>query len=343
MNINFGKKQKNSIRILMLSLIFLLILITFQVSITLGSSNLSLKDTFLTLIGLGTDKSNFVIFELRMPRMLLALMIGAGLGVAGAIMQAVTQNDLAEPGILGINAGAGLGVVLYILFIQGNSYDALSSIETYILPLAALLGGLLASFCMYLFSWKKGISPIRLILVGVAVNAGFSAVLILFQLKLDDSDFQKATIWLSGSIWVSNWTYVLALLPWLLILIPYVFYKARILNILALGDTLATGLGTAVEKERIKLLIAAVALTGVSVSVGGGIAFIGLLAPHLVKRLVGVKHQLVIPGSALMGALLVLLSDTIGKNLLSPSEIPVGLVIGIIGAPYFIYLLMKNN
>lgn len=149
-------------------------------------------------------------------------------------------------------------------------------------------------------------------------------------------------IWLSGSIWGTSWTFVLAILPCIVLLIPFALYKSRYLNVLNLGDQVATGLGTKVEKERRTLLIVAVAQGESSVSVGGGIAFLGLVAPHLGRRLVGPRHERFLPVKALIGALLLLVSDTLARNILAPSEIPVGLVVAVIGAPYFLYLLIRK-
>lgn len=322
--------------------IFMLILISLLISLNMGYIRIAPLDVIKTLVGLGTEKEKLVLFDFRLPRMVIAVLIGAGLAISGAILQGVSQNGLADPGILGINAGAGLAVVLFIFFFQGST-SGLGLLSIFVMPFAALVGGALAAFLIYIIAWKKGVTPTRLILVGIGVNAAFGALLIVFQLKMNPRDFMQATIWLSGSIWGTNWKFVLAILPWILFLIPFTIYKARFLNVLNLGDHTATGLGAPVEKERRKLLMLAVALAGSCVAVGGGIAFLGLVAPHLARRLVGPKHQVMLPTTALMGALILIVADTIGRNILSPSEIPVGIVVSILGAPYFIYLLMKTD
>ncbi|MNI33127.1 Iron-uptake system permease protein FeuC [compost metagenome] len=198
---------------------------------------------------------------------------------------------------------------------------------------------------IYVLAYKKneGLSPTRLILVGIAVAAGISALMIVLTLKLDPQNYQFVAIWLAGSIWGTNWKFVLALLPWLLVLLPYAFYKARVLNVLNLGEQVATGLGTKVEGERVRMLAVAVGLAGSCVAVGGAIGFVGLIGPHLARRLVGPKHQFLLPASALAGALLLIVSDTIGRSILQTSEIPTGIVVAIIGAPYFLYLLAKSK
>ncbi|ANU10813.1 ferrichrome ABC transporter permease [Planococcus antarcticus DSM 14505] len=327
---------------LAIAVLLIMILITFFVSLNLGMIAIAPLDVVRTLLGFGTERDELVLFDFRLPRMVIALLIGAGLAVSGAILQGVSQNGLADPGILGINAGAGLAVVLFIYFYQGSAAN-LGIDSIFLMPFAALLGGMAAAFMIYTIAWKKGVTPIRLILVGIGVNAAFGAALIIIQLKMDPQDFMQATIWLSGSIWGTNWKFVTAVLPWILFLVPFAIYKARYLNILNLGDNIATGLGAAVEKERRLLLVLSVALAGSCVAVGGGIAFLGLVAPHLARRIVGPKHQIMLPTAAIMGALLLLIADTIGRNFLAPSEIPVGIVVSAIGAPYFIYLLMKTN
>ncbi|MFQ3544618.1 iron ABC transporter permease [Halobacillus rhizosphaerae] len=317
------------------------IIVTMLVSLNLGVMHISPSEVFQTMTGNGSSQSHMVLFSFRLPRMFIALLIGAGMAVSGAILQSVTQNGLADPGIIGINAGAGFSVVLYIFFFQG-AVSAVSDFSVFLLPIASLLGSSVAAILIYAISWRNGISPMRLVLVGIGINSAFAALIIIFQLKMDPKDFLRATVWLSGNISGTDWTYVLALLPWILILIPMAIMKAGTLNSLHLGDDIAAGLGAHVEKERRILLFIAVALAGASVSVGGGIAFVGLVVPHLARRIVGPMHGALIPITAMMGALLLLLADTIGRNILSPSEIPVGLVVSVVGGSYFIYLLMKS-
>lgn len=322
------------------ALLFLLMIIMFFVSLSLGVIKISPGEVISTIFNNGTAKQELILFEFRLPGIVLALLIGAGLAVSGVILQAITQNELADPGILGINTGAGLAVVLFIYFFQGD-FAAASELSIFMMPFAALLGAIGAAALIYVLAWKNGVNPIRLVLVGIGVNAGFGAFLTIFQLKMDPQDFRQATVWLTGDIWNANWTFVAALLPWILILIPIALLKAHGLNVLHLGDDLASGLGTSVERERQILLLIAVALAGASVAAGGGIAFLGLVVPHIARKLMGPLHQYIIPISTLIGALLLMVSDTIGKNLLAPTEIPVGIVVAILSAPYFIYLLIK--
>ena len=326
--------------IILMVVLFLLLIFAFFLSLNTGAATIKPVDVWQTLMGSGSDKNELILFEFRLPRIVIAILVGAALAVSGAILQAITKNEIAEPGIIGINAGASLAAVLFIFFLSGIDIGISS---TYLLPISTLFGALLAAVLIYIFAWKGGISPVRLVLVGIAVNAGFNAILILFQLKMDPQDFDQAITWLSGSIWGTDWHYVLAVLPWLVILIPITMLKSSTLNIIQMGDEIASGLGIHMERERGIFLLIAVALAGAAVSVAGNIAFLGLVAPHLVRRLIGPKHQGLLPASALMGALILVVADMIGKNLLEPSEIPVGIVVSAIGAPYFIYLLIKTD
>jgi len=317
-----------------------LILIVFVISMNTGYIRLSPGDVFRTLFGMGTEKQELILYDFRLPRIIISVLIGMGMAVSGCIFQGISRNPLADPGVLGINAGAGLAVTLFISF-----YPTTAAAPVFLMPVLALLGAASAAVLIYVLSYKKnyGLQPIRMVLVGIAVAAGINAAMIILQLRLRPENFQLLQVWLVGSIWGTSWKYVLALLPWIFILIPYVFLKARALNVLSLGDQTATGLGTQIERSRLGLLAAAVGLTGASVAVGGGISFVGLIAPHLARRLVGPKHEFLIPASALAGGLLVIVGDTLGRWVLQPTEIPTGIVVAIIGAPYFLYLLAKSK
>lgn len=323
-------------------IVSVLIVITFIVSLNTGAVRIPPSDVLKTLIGMGSERQELVLFSFRLPRMVLALLIGAGLAVSGTILQGITRNALADPGIIGINAGAGLAVVLFISFVQG-SMTGLSTFNIFLMPLFALMGAATAAVLIYLFALKKGeVTPTRLILVGIGIAGLFSAAILIFQLRMEPRDFMSATIWLTGAIWGANWSYVLSLLPWIVLFLPLVLYKARYLNVLNLGDPVAVGLGTQVESERRWLLFAAVALAGSCVAVGGAISFLGLIAPHLARRVVGPNHYVLLPAAALTGSLLLLFADFVARHLLAPNEIPVGIVVAFFGAPYFIYLLIKT-
>lgn len=331
------RKKEKQARLVALTLI-LLISIAFLISLNTGHIRLAPKEVMMTLFGQGTDRQELILFDFRLPRMVIALLVGMGLAVSGTVLQGIVRNPLADPGIIGINAGAGLAVMLFISF-----FSTTTAAPVFMMPILAFVGAGGAAIAIYILSYKRneGISPIRLVLTGVAIAAGISALTIVLTLKLDPERYQFLATWLAGSIWGSNWTFVLAILPWLVILIPFVYSKSSVLNVLNLGDETAIGLGADLEKERRVLLAAAVGMAAASVSISGGIGFVGLIAPHLTRRLVGNKHEYVIPISAMVGALLLLVADTIGRWIMQPSEIPAGIVVAVIGSPYFLYLLAK--
>jgi len=338
---NEAQKRKVALRNLAIvtSCVALLILL-FIVSMNTGYIKLSPLDTLRILFGGGDDRENLILFDFRLPRIVLAILIGAGLAMSGCIIQGISQNALADPGLLGINAGAGLTVILYVLFCGANSF-----LSIFTLPFLALAGAGAAACIIYVLASQKGqaAAPLSLILTGVAVQAGISALTTVLAVKLDDSQFEFVAAWQAGSIWGSNWQFVLALLPWLLLLIPYVLMKARVLDILNLGDDIACSLGVAVRREQRGLLAAAVALAAACVAVSGGISFVGLVAPHLARRLVGPRHSILLPVCALAGAVLVSAADTLARASVQPTGIPTGIMVAIIGAPYFLYLLAKSK
>ncbi|AFC29229.1 transport system permease [Paenibacillus mucilaginosus 3016] len=317
-----------------------LILLAFIISMNTGVIRLAPVDVARTLFGGGTDQQKLILFDFRLPRIVISLLVGAGFAVSGAILQGVSRNALADPGLLGINAGAGLAVVLYISF-----FPVKEEAPVFFMPLLALLGAGTAAALVYLLAYKKeqGISSTRLILIGIAVAAGMGALMLVLTIRLDPKNYQFVAVWLAGSIWGTSWKYVTAVLPWMLVLLPLVFYKARVLDVLHLGEQVAAGLGVAIERERRRLLAAAVVLAGVCVAVGGGIGFVGLIGPHLARLLVGPKHRYLLPASALTGALMLLVADTLGRWILQPTEVPTGIVVAVIGAPYFLYLLSRSK
>ncbi|WHX42605.1 iron ABC transporter permease [Mesobacillus sp. AQ2] len=328
------KKQ----RIIVATLIVLIIL-TIIASLGLGYSSVSYGRILPTILGNGTFKEEFVLFEIRLPRIIVTLLAGMALAISGSILQGLTRNDLADPGIIGINSGAGLGIAVFFLFFP---IDAASF--AYMLPIVAFTGALLTAVFIYLFSYKKGIGlqPVRLILVGIGFSMALSGAMIVIISAAERQKVDFIARWLAGNIWGTDWPFIVALLPWLLILIPFTLYKANRLNLLSLSDPVGIGVGVSIEKERIVLFLTAVALAASAVSVTGGIAFIGLMAPHLAKALIGPRNQLFLPIAVLIGGWLLLFADTIGRNLLEPEGIPAGIMTALIGAPYFVNLLLKK-
>jgi iron complex transport system permease protein len=325
-------------RIIVFSL-FVLILVTIVVGLGFGFSSLSYERLIPTILGQGTFKEEFVLFSIRLPRIIITLLAGMALALSGAILQGITRNDLADPGIIGINSGAGVAVTIFFLFFPIDSGSFV-----YILPLVAFVGALLTAILIYLFSYSKteGLQPVRLVLIGVGFSMALSGAMIVLISSAERAKVDFIAKWLAGNIWGTDWPFIWALLPWLLVLLPFTLYKANRLNMLSLSEPVAIGVGVSIEKERIVLLITAVALAASAVSVTGGISFIGLMAPHMAKALVGPRNQLFIPVAVLIGGWLLMFADTLGRTLLDSSGIPAGIMVALIGAPYFMYLLLKK-
>lgn len=328
------KKQR-----LLICVSLALIIMTAVIGMGIGYASLSFDRLIPTLLGQGTFKEEFILFSVRLPRIIITLLAGMALSLSGAILQGITRNDLADPGVIGINSGAGAAIAVFFLFfpIKAGSF-------VYLLPLVAFVGASITACLIYIFSYNKnaGLQPTRLVLIGVGFSMALSGVMIVLISSAERSKVDFIAKWLAGNIWGTDWPFIYTLLPWLVILIPFTLYKANRLNLLALSEPVAIGVGVSIEKERIVLLLTAIAMASSAVSVTGGIAFVGLMAPHIAKALVGPRNQLFIPIAILIGGWLLLFADTIGRNLVNPDGIPAGIMVALIGAPYFVYLLLKK-
>lgn len=336
------KKQRYNTKrgVLVLVVLVAIMLAVAVVSINAGKMNLTPAEVLRVVLGRGTEKQNLIVFEFRLPRIVLAILVGMGMGVSGCVMQSLLRNDMASPGTLGISSGSGLFVLIFVVVFSAQGISS-----AFALPLLAFVGGITAAAVIFGLSYRRGkeISPTGLILTGVALSSGYGALTTLLTLKLNESQMDFVQRWNAGSLWGDDWKYLAVLAPWTLILCGYVFYKSRILNTLHLGNQTATGLGVAVKPEFLGLSLAAVALSSGSVSLGGNFFFVGMISPHMARKLVGPNHKLLLPASALAGAIIVLLADTITRTISLGADIPTGIVITILSTPYFLYLLAKAN
>ncbi|QIW78528.1 iron ABC transporter permease FeuC [Bacillus tequilensis] len=321
-----------------------LILVVSYFSLTSGSFSVRPAELLSTLFQIDPNPQyEILLFGLRLPRVVMAAIIGLGLGIAGTVIQAITRNGLADPGILGINAGAGAGVVAFMLLFQGQK-EVTSIAAAMGMPFFGLIGGLIAAILIYIFAWHRGhLDSGRIILVGIAINSGFSALSLFLSLKMDPQDYQMAMVWKNGSIWSANWTYITAVLPWMLLFIPILIAKSRLLDTIRFDEDTVRSLGISSNKEKTILLVACVAIISACVSVAGSMAFVGLIAPHIARRLAGVEHRFILPLSGLIGMLLVISADFAGKLFFQPAEVPAGIILAILGVPYFLYLLFKQK
>lgn len=327
-------------RILVISI--LLITITTVIYLNVGAVSISALDMIRTLTGFGTSKNELVLFSFRLPRLAMILIVGTGMALSGALLQGITKNDLADSGVMGINAGAGLFVVLYIFF-SGGDTQIVKLTQYWLLPVIAIAGGLLTAMIVYALTWSKGISAIRLLLTGVAINAVINALILIFQLKMNEYNFNRAMAWLSGDIWKADWPLIALLGGWTLILCILLSRQTKELDILRLGDEWSVTLGVKTEKSRLLLLLTAVAFASIAVAAGGTISFLGLLSPHIARRLTGGLSKYYLPVAVCIGMGITLVADLCAKLIFSPDGIPIGAMIAMVGAPYFIYLIIKAD
>lgn len=331
--------KKNVIIMILMSL---LLMVVFLIALSWGTYTMSFDEVVMTLLGQGSKLQSTTIFDIRLPRLCVAMLVAICLSTAGCILQSVTRNELAEPGMIGINAGAALAVVLLISSGQKTYYSEIGDASLFVMPLIAMIGSFISGSLIYRLSYKKGVSPTRLILTGIGVNVGINAFISLYQLNMAQGDYNQVLTWINGSLWGSSWKFFYLILPLTLVFLGLTLWKSKILDVIDLGDELAIGLGVHVEKERKMLFFYATALAALATSVAGNLAFLGLLGPHLAKRLVGPVHRRLIPMASLLSIMIILLADSISRNVFSPIEIPVGTTIAIVGVPYFIYLMLKE-
>lgn len=309
--------------------------VVFGLHLTLGDFPIPIGDALKTVIWGGGGRTDFIVNTLRLPRALVAFLVGCGLALAGVILQAITRNPLASPGVVGLNSGAALAAVAAIIVFP--------KFPVALLPFAAFAGALAAGAISYLLAWRRGVSPVRLLLIGVGVSAGAGAIVTFLLTVGKINDTKRAVLWMTGSIYGRSWEHLWPLLPWLLILFPVLLLLARQLDALRLGDELAKGIGSRLETVRAFMLLIAVSLAGASVATAGTIGFVGLMAPHISAYMVGTPGRRLLPTAALTGGLIVMLADLLGRTVFMPIEIPCGILIALVGAPYMVVMLYRKR
>lgn len=280
-------------------------------------------------------QSAMIVMEFRLPRILSGVLIGVALAVAGAITQALMRNPLAEPGIIGINSGAALAAVIVIIYLGGTSL--------HLLPWLSFVGALAMTIAIYVLSWRDGTTSIRIILVGIGLNAMAGGAAIFVSTLGDVTQMQQAMVWLSGSVYDSSWNELSVTALWLAPPLLLTLIAARELDVISFSDDAARSLGQRVNFVRASMMILCALISGAAVASAGLIGFVGLIAPHLARRLVGHGHARIIPVAGLAGGLLLLTADFLGRILIAPAQLPAGLMTAILGAPFFFYLLWKRQ
>lgn len=328
---------------IVLAVLIALLLISFMVTLCWGTYKISPSQVLNTLLGNGSKLQNTAIMSIRLPRMLVGIFVAIALSTSGCILQTITKNDLADTGIIGINAGASVAAVLFITYSTGAYYSELGQLSIFVLPFMAIIGAGVSALIIYMMSSRKGIKPKRLLLIGIGLNAGLNAFITFFTFRGGIGDYNRVLVWTSGSLWGSGWTYAKVIIPIVALMFIVVLLNHKKLDVLNLSDELAISLGLNLEKERKKFLTFAVILAGTATAFAGNIGFLGLISPHIARKLVGSYHKNFITISAMISIIIVILADAVSRNLFSPIEIPVGITVSIFGVPYFIYLMMKEK
>jgi iron complex transport system permease protein len=281
------------------------------------------------------DNRSLVVWNIRLPRVFVAVVVGMNLAVSGAIFQAVTRNELASPFILGVSSGAGLAILLTLVVFSGLST---------VLPLIAAGGGALAFLVVYAIAWQNGTSPVRLVLAGVIVGTVFQSLqTALFFFADDLGVVQSAIAWTTGSLTGTDWEQVRMALPWSVLALLLALVSSRQLNVLLLGENTASSLGMDVEKVRFALSGVAVLAAAASIAVAGIVGFVGLIVPHMVRNIVGSDYRKLVVGCLFAGPALMVAADVGARLALNPIQVPVGIVTGLIGGPYFLYLMRRQD
>lgn len=328
---------------IVLAVLIALLLISFMVTLCWGTYKISPSQVLNTLLGNGSKLQNTAIMSIRLPRMLVGIFVAIALSTSGCILQTITKNDLADTGIIGINAGASVAAVLFITYSTGAYYSELGQLSIFVLPFMAIIGAGVSALIIYMMSSRKGIKPKRLLLIGIGLNAGLNAFITFFTFRGGIGDYNRVLVWTSGSLWGSGWTYAKVIIPIVALMFIVVLLNHKKLDVLNLSDELSISLGLNLEKERKKFLTFAVILAGTATAFAGNIGFLGLISPHIARKLVGSYHKNFITISAMISIIIVILADAVSRNLFSPIEIPVGITVSIFGVPYFIYLMMKEK
>lgn len=317
--------------------IFTLILtiIAAIIAIGLGGVSIPIPEILSTIFSSSSEAVNAtIIWDIRLPRVLLAMVIGANIAISGALLQAVMGNPLADPGLTGVTSGAAACVL--VIMLAAPEY-------TQFIPIAAFVGGIIAASIVYALAWRRnGISPITIILSGVAVNALCGGVIGFLTIMYSDR-LPTAVQWLNGSLAAKGSNALMMVLPYAIVGWILSFFAIRKANIIRLGDQVASNLGENVNRIRIILSLLAVFLAAISVAAIGMIGFVGLVVPHMARMLVGSNYKYLLPMSMALGALVLLIADTGGRTLFSPLDIPSGILMAVIGAPYFLYLMRRRT
>jgi iron complex transport system permease protein len=320
-------------RVTRVSLVLVAVMVlTFCVTLSVGDFPVPLRDVVPVLLGNGSSDADFIVRTLRLPRAIAAVLVGAAFGMAGAMFQSLARNPLASPDVIGITAGASTAAVAVIVLAGGSSN---------VVSAAAFAGALVTAAAIYLLAYRRGVSSYRLVLVGIGMAAVLGSITAFLFTRAQVYDAQRAAVWITGSLNGTGWEQVRTIGLAMVVLVPLALVLGRPLRMLQLGEETAAGLGVPVQRSQAAILVVAVALTAVATATAGPIAFVAFVAAPIARRLV--RSPLSLVPSALAGAVLLLVSDLVARRAFAPTELPVGLITGILGAPYLLWLLARAN
>lgn len=316
-------------------------------SLTAGASDASpwtLVAHWVSPDGALSDRDRIIILDIRLPRIVLGILVGAGLAVSGAVMQGLFRNPLADPGLIGVSAGAALGAGSVIVLGPTLLAGTMTLLGVYALPLAAFAGALVTTSILYRIATRQGRTSVAtMLLAGIAIAALASALLGLLIFIADDRQLRDLTFWNLGSLAGATWPKVAAVWPIVGVGIVVAPFLARGLNALALGEATAMHMGVPVQRLKYVAIAAVAAATGAAVAVSGGIGFVGIVVPHLLRIAIGPDNRFLLPASALLGAALLLLADAVSRTIVAPAELPIGIVTAVAGAPVFLWILLRRR
>ena len=319
--------------------LFAFLIAAIVAALSIGSVPIRMFDL---LDGTATELEWTILFEIRTPRVILAGFVGAALALAGAALQGLFRNPLADPGLIGVSSGAALGAIAMIVL--GSGLNLLPELMPYALPVAAVLGALTVTIFLYLFASYYGqFSILTVILLGIAINALASVGIGVFQYLSDDAQLRSLVFWMMGSFGRASWEIVMPAMAIVIISLVLLLSQTKNLDRLQLGEAEAWFLGVDVKKLKRLIILSVSAAVGAGVSISGIIGFVGLVVPHIVRLVLGSSHRLVLPGSVLIGATLMIIADLISRILHSPAEVPISLVTSAIGAPFFLWLISRTR
>ncbi|WP_439139270.1 FecCD family ABC transporter permease [Planktotalea sp.] len=324
----------------------ILLVIVCLVSLEIGASDVAFSTVMSKLLQ-GEELSRMeqvILWDIRLPRLAMGILVGSALAVSGAMMQGLFRNPLADPGIVGVGAGAGLGAIVAIIFGGLLPHAFVGNFSTHIVPVAAFFGGWGSTLLLYRVATRGGHTSVAtMLLAGIALGALAGAISGVMVYIADDRQLRDLTFWGLGSLAGASWSKLIAATPLIALSFAASFYLGRGLNGLALGEATAAHIGIDVQRMKRIAILSVASATGAAVAVSGGIGFIGIVVPHLLRIATGPDHRTLLPNAALLGASLLILADVISRSIIAPAELPIGIITAVLGAPVFLWILLRQK